>query len=283
MISINWDLIVRRIREGVCVPFLGAGASVGFDGPGLPTGSALAEMLAEDCNYPGADRTDLFRVAQYYTMAYDRFELQQAVKKMLSVAGVGPSIVHRILAKLPFSYVLTTNFDDLMEQAFRAVDYQGKKKAPESLTYERRGDAVEPESASIQNPLVYKLHGSLDAFHKGLVVSEDDVIEFLSCLLLNEPPLPKVIKGLFEHQSILFIGYGLRDWNIRVMLRAIRGGRAGRPPDALSFAIQRMPQEPGLAQEWEKTVMYWDKRENLSCYDMDAVGFVRELEQRYYK
>jgi hypothetical protein len=42
----DFDLIVEKIQEEHCVPFLGAGVSLGFNGPGLPTGGALAESLA---------------------------------------------------------------------------------------------------------------------------------------------------------------------------------------------------------------------------------------------
>jgi SIR2-like protein len=278
MPSIDWDFIVRRIRDNRCVPFLGAGASVGFDGRGLPTGSQLAESLAGECDFPGLDPTDLFRVSQYYTARWDSFELQNSVRTKLSIEGVRPGFVHRTLASVPFSYVLTTNFDDLMEQAFRETN-----KEPMAATYVRRGDAIDLQAGTPSKPLVYKLHGSLAEFDKGLVLSEDDVIEFLSCLLLNEPPLPKKIKELFEQNSILFIGYGLRDWNIRVMLRAIRGGRLGRPPGIQSFAVQKRPEDPRLAEEWDNTVMYWDKRESLKCFDIDAVDFVKNLKDAWDK
>lgn len=61
MAQIDWDLIVERIRDGLCTPFLGAGASVGFEeGPGLLTGNELARQMAIQCGYPGADKEDLF-------------------------------------------------------------------------------------------------------------------------------------------------------------------------------------------------------------------------------
>ena len=67
----DWWLLLRRIRDGECVPFLGSGASLGYDeGPNLPTAGELSETLAVECNYPGADRWDLLRVAQVPTSPF---------------------------------------------------------------------------------------------------------------------------------------------------------------------------------------------------------------------
>src|SRR3712207_5103661 len=86
--DLDWHFILRRIRAGQCVPFLGAGASLGFSaGRGLPTASELAQALATACRFPGADRTDFFRVAQYYRMKFDEHDLRQRIARLLLVPG----------------------------------------------------------------------------------------------------------------------------------------------------------------------------------------------------
>ncbi len=272
----TWRLILKRIRTDRCIPFLGAGASLGFgEGPGLPTGTELASGLAAECHYPCADTSDLLRVAQYYEMVEDAHELRRFVRQKLLVPGARPSAVHRALAALPFRYVLTTNYDKLMEAAFEDAG-----KAPQSAVYERHGNQQTPPMATVQEPVVYKLHGSLDKLDS-IVVTEDDLVEFVACIMLEDPPLPPVIKGLFGENSILFIGYGLKDWNVRVMLRAIRRRRPQATPDMNSFAIQRRPADPPVAQEWERCVLFWQLKESLQCFDMDAVEFAAELKRRY--
>ncbi len=272
----DWSLILERVRDEQCVPFLGAGASLGFAGSvGLPTGSQLSIDLADECHYPGRDKTDLLRVAQYFELVKDAHALRTFIRKKLQIPGIAPSPVHKQIASLPFRYVLTTNFDKLME---RALEDTGK--APRVAVYEPHSNAIDLAAATIQEPLVFKLHGSLDKIN-GLIVTEDNVIEFLACLLLGDPPLPSVIKGLFDDNSILFVGYGLRDWNIRVMIRAMRGRGTGQLPDVASFAIQKCPSEEDMAKEWTSSVMYWEKRENLKCFDSDAVEFMAELKRRF--
>jgi hypothetical protein len=272
----EWRLMLRRIRRGRCVPFLGAGASLGFsDGVGLPTASQLACELAKRCDYPGADPFDFFRVTQYFRMVYDPHELRSVVAELLRVPGVRPSIVHRTLAELPFEYVLTTNFDKLMERAFEDVG-----KAPAPFSYERRGDKQELPNATAQQPVVYKLHGTLDET-SAMVLTEDDVVDFLACMIARDPPLPAPVTMLFKEYSILFIGYGLKDLNVRVMLRVLRGRREVAP-DIKSFAIQHgRPTDEALAREWDNTVMFFRQAEGLECFDMDAEKFVRELKRRF--
>jgi hypothetical protein len=272
----DWALMVAKLQRGRCVPFLGAGASLGLEGEvGLPTGGQLAARLAELCGFPGRDRTDLFRVTQYFRMVRDPDQLRTEVCRQLLVPKVKPSAVHRNMAGLPIAYVLTTNFDDLMERAFR----EEAGKTPQVFVYERRGDAEPLPIATVEEPVVYKLHGSLQK-PESMVLTEDDVIDFLACIIARDPEVPAAVTKLFKDYSILFIGYGLKDLNVRVMLRALRGRREA-PPDTASFAVQRRPEDDLLAQEWHQTIMFFKEREALRCFDVDARSFVEELKQRY--
>src|SRR5882724_4690293 len=272
----DWELIVDRIHDGQCLPFLGAGSSLG-DGSVLPTAYQLAQALAEKCKYPGGDTSDLFRVAQYYQMKFDAYGLRSFVRDQLQKGASSPTHVHNTIASLPFRHVITTNFDRLMEKAFEAIN-----KNPQVVLYELHSSQLEVPEATIKEPVLYKLHGTVEKLQT-MIVTEDDVVEFLACAFVGEPPLPSSLKALFKDSSILLVGYGLKDWNIRVLLRAIRGERRSGGSDMYSFAIQKCPTEEGLAQEWETCVFYWDKRENLRCFDMDAVEFAEELSEQYKK
>lgn len=268
----EWNLLLMRIRDEECVPFLGAGASMGFDGEvGLPTAGELAKDLARECAFPGTDGSDFFRVTQYYEFWSDPYNLRKAIQRRLRVRNLRPGRLHKALAQLPFRYIMTTNFDNLME---RALEEEGKN--PESAVYDIKGNVDEPPMPTVNAPLVYKLHGSIED-PLSMVCTEDDVIQFLSCLMQGVPPLPRSIKQIFESHSVLFIGYGLKDWNIRVMLRAIRGAKRS----VKSFAIQRRPDDPGLRAEWDQSLMYWSKKEEVYCFDVDALDFVEELLRRY--
>ena len=278
----HWELILDKLAEPdpLCVAFLGAGASLGSKGqPGLPSASQLAHAMARRCEYPGPDPYDFLRVAQFFEEKREPYALRSFLCKQLDAkqAGVAPTAVHRIIARLPFRYVLTTNFDELMEEAY--ADPQVNKK-PQVCYYRRFGPMEALPPATAQTPVVYKLHGTIKDW-ESMVVTEHDVVEFMSCVFLQKPPLPDVIRGLFKTHSVLFIGYGLKDWNVRVLIQAIRNGERGTRCGIKSYAVQRRPNcPPGLGREWDSLVEFWDKQANLVCANMDATEFASALEQQ---
>jgi hypothetical protein len=274
----DWDAILNAVAEGDCVPFLGAGASLGFEGrPGLPTAKELAVDLAKLCQYEGADPEDFLRVCQYYELKKkSRSTLRQHIIKKLTVPGVEPGTIHRTLASLPVTHVITTNYDCLMERAFEEVGKSPKVAVHDIIS------RISPKvpSGTSQNPIVYKMHGTMKSAAT-MICTEDDAVQFLAGLFKKDPGLPATIQTLFEERSLLFIGYGLRDWNIRVLIRALRY-RKGMPIDwTQSFAIQRRPNKPEDASDWEHTLVYWESRENIKCFDVDAAEFALELGRRF--
>lgn len=270
----DYDTIIDTLRSGDCVPFLGAGASLGYEGVSLPTGGELARKLAEECGYHGYGSDDFLRICQFYELKRGPAALRRAIIRHLRIPDVKPSAVHRTLARFPVTHVLTTNYDELMEEAFRDAG-----KSPHVAVYNILAATTEEVRAGTEEcPIVYKMHGSLDQ-PTSMICTEDHVVQFLARLIHEEPPLPNSIKELFENRSLLFIGYGLRDWNVRVMIRSMRWRN---PPNWIkSFAIQRKPNDQDWADDWESAVLYWNNRENIQCFDKDALEFVLELNKRY--
>jgi hypothetical protein len=62
----DWEILLRRIQDGKCTPFLGAGVNYGV----LPLGSDIAQRWAEQFQYPLEDRYDLARVAQFLAVLH---------------------------------------------------------------------------------------------------------------------------------------------------------------------------------------------------------------------
>ncbi len=270
--NINWQAILLHLKKQKLVPFLGAGASMGFGGStGLPSGSELSRALAEECGYPGTEKDDLLRVSQYYALSIGEMDLRDAVIDKLNMNDIQPGEVHNILAGWPIVAVLTTNFDNLMERAF-----EEKSKKSTMAIYDRQGDQEQIVSEpAVENPLVYKLHGSMDD-PDSLIITEDNYIDFMISLMNHNPKVPDAISQIFRTCGLLFIGYGLRDWNIRVLLRYFQ-------VDRRSFAIQRSLEadnDNDAAREWDSTVLYWEQKK-ISVYNCDALEFLRELDKRY--
>ncbi len=275
----DWGTLVASIEDQQCVVFLGAGASTVLEGEkGLPTGGALSEMLANECKYPGIDKRDFLRVCQYYELVRDGHRLRRSIIQKLDQPNLKPGVLHNLIAELPFQYVLSTNYDLMMEEAFRQ-----KGKNPTVLVYDISADSTSGELlASETNPLIYMLHGTLKKANS-MLCTEDDIVQFLACVMLGAPPLLKGLKQLFENHTILFVGYGLKDWNIRAMIRALRGTKRSKDIDYVrSFALQRYF-EASEAADWNQSVMYWNRKENVHCMNVDAIGFFEELAKRFHE
>ena len=89
------DIIFTSIRNGKCLPFLGAGACTPYTDKegntvsGLPTGWTLAEALAKECDYKNGADFNLLEVAEYfvYKNSGDRDDLVKGVTKELRKEG----------------------------------------------------------------------------------------------------------------------------------------------------------------------------------------------------
>src|SRR5262245_46198115 len=114
MTETDWTMLLGRIDDGNCMPFLGAGASYGA----LPLGSEIAREWAKKYDYPFKDDEDLVRVAQYVAVQHDPATPKEAILRRFAAAAPPnfkePDEPHRLLADLGLPVYLTTNYDDFM-------------------------------------------------------------------------------------------------------------------------------------------------------------------------
>ncbi len=134
-----------------------------------------------------------------------------------------PSEIHAALAELPFSLILTTCQDDLMAHALQAAG-----KAPIVQRYHIGGDKRDnPEfllSNSPKTPLVYHLFGH--AHEPGsLVLSENDLLDFLIAIVSDRPQLPQQPAPRAEAGHPELSVHRFRDHAV-VSARAVEGADA---------------------------------------------------------
>ena len=280
----EWELLLRRIRDGKCTPFLGAGACYGI----LPLGSDIARSWAKEYDYPMDDVYDLPRVAQYLSVQYDSMYPKEELIKDFFSDEKTPDFSeanepHGILADLPLPVYLTTNYDSFMVQALEA---SGKKPQREYCRWNETikynpsifDDAgYQPDS---QNPVVFHLHG-LDKVPESLVLTDDDYLDFLINISKEQNLLPHLIQRAMAGSSLLFIGYSLEDWTFRVLFR----GLVNSTESALrriSVAVQLPPDAPESTQRLIQKYrnMYFDKID-IRIHWGNARNFVEELSSRW--
>jgi SIR2-like domain len=276
----HYTTVIKAIMAGRVVPFLGAGVNLcgrpegttWQQGKCLPSGGELASYLADNFGCPLTDREDLVRVSQYVEVMNSFGPLYEELHKLFD-ADYPPNSLHRLLARLPallrdkgsshpYQLIVTTNYDDILERAFRA-----EREPFEVVSYiaegEQRGrflhwfpDGKEQliekpneysgllldENRNLLRPVILKLHGAVNRVNgerDSFVITEDHYIDYLTRSDVSKL-VPAVLAEKLMRSHFLFLGYSLRDWNLRVILYRIWGEQTRKYK---SWAVQLNPQD----------------------------------------
>jgi hypothetical protein len=103
---------------------------------------------------------------------------------------------------------------------------QNKAKSLNDFKRIFRGSACRPEPP--QTAPQDKMHGSVDIENKDndyFLITEEDYVDFLASQgkgITIPQPLVEHLERQDDQLRFLFLGYGLQDWNFRVMLQKLR-------------------------------------------------------------
>ena len=266
-LSPPYRLISESLSKGLVIPFLGAGASLNKSATtnsGIPDSSAnvllssseLANRLAEKAEFPDDESIDLAKVAQYYSLIGGRIPLYRELHAIFD-RDYPLTPLHSYLARqnVPM-LIVTTNYDDLIERAFdeqsRLYDVVIHTSDPDMgdrvLWFEQGSKTpvkITPNKLDINLKavtVIYKMHGAVDRHTPSMdqyVITEDDYVDFLARMTRNRA-IPAIFAESFQMNHFLFLGYSLRDWNLRVVLNRIQTD-SRRKPDITSWGIQHNP------------------------------------------
>jgi hypothetical protein len=137
--------------------------------------------------------------------------------------------------------------------------------------------------------VIYKMHGTVDRRSQwdNYVITEDDYVDFLSRMTGNKA-VPAKFMMHFRRRNFLFLGYGLRDWNLRVVLRNLRGILPGAANEVAGRDLQKQEgatEEEDALVSWaiqfqpsDLEVELWKSR-NVKIYNVDINEFVRRLRE----
>jgi hypothetical protein len=291
------DVLMRAERSSV-VPFLGAGANRCGRPPEaawgrdtyLPDGGELSIYLANAYKYPGPDPRDLGRVSQYATLELDEQMLYSDLRQIFT-GGYEPTELHAFLAELPsemrkrgrpppFQLIVTTNYDDALERSFEHAGQEFDLVYYAAPTAQKPGEfmhVVDGRHVRVTQqyrkllvegqPVILKIHGAVDRQDEtrdSYVITEDDYIEYLARANI-EKLIPASLMRVMRTSNFLFLGYGLRDWNLRVILKHIWVEQLRRTK---SWAVQRDVDE--LDRK------FW-KREDVEIVTVDLLTWVEAM------
>lgn len=199
------DELVNSVRDGQTLLFAGAGLSMNLK---LPSWTQLIGHLASELGYDPevfSALGDNLQLAEFYkikktTLGPLRSWLDRRWHE--DESQVDSSRPHQAIINLRFPTIYTTNYDRWIEIAFERRNVKNVKIANVGdFALDRRG-AVE----------IVKLHGDFDD-SESLVLTEESYFERLSF----ESPLDLKLRADIIGRSVLFIGYGMADVNVRYL------------------------------------------------------------------
>jgi DNA-binding SARP family transcriptional activator len=260
--DVHFAEVAKALLGGRLVPVLGM--DVG----------ALAERLASRFEYSEDDR-ELTRVAQFVALAKGAGPLYEELQSLLNAAAA-PTPVHRFFASLPpllrerglpHQLLVTTSYDLALEQAlldageeFDIVSYLASGRNRGRFCHRDPSGETRvielPNTYAVELSLerrtvVLKLHGGLDeteAVEQGsFVVTEDDYIAYLARGVVTGA-IPVALAAKLNRSHFLFLGYGMREWSLRLVLDRISGGE---PLAYRSWAV-RHEARPLEREFWRK-------------------------------
>jgi conflict system STAND superfamily ATPase/SIR2-like protein len=300
----HFAAVLQLLANGRLVPLLGAGSAMVGRHPGEdwtpgqtpPSGAELASYLADRYRYPEFEQRDLLRVTQYIDTMVGRAPLVDELHHVLAMQASAPTPLDRLLAELRHRFrpqgraslplILSVRYDDLLERAFKELDEPfavmtyidhghdaGRFRCTTSRGYSfvvdpTRNTELGPEDGA----LIVKLFGGVDIAepdNDSYVITEDDYLEYIAHAA-QTPFLPPEVEDALRRSSYLFLGYSLRDWNVRLLLQSLDRGR----PGALrrrSWAVTLRPSEVDVA--------LW-RRRDVDIIEMPLDDYSRLLEQQ---
>jgi len=136
--------------------------------------------------------------------------------------------------------------------------------------------------ATRDKPLIYYLFGTIDD-SKSLVISEKHLFDYLVAVISNDPPIQNNISSEFrdKDKSFLFVGFGFRNWYLRILLYVLLGGGKGQRSEksSRSFAFEQFLTKDNLNLQHACFLFRADLKVDFS--DMEVDDFVSELRKRF--
>ena len=299
----DWDKLLINIEAGTVIPIIGRDLLyVSPDGKKQPVllynyiATRLLEELGKEVpqlsREPTTDHTLNDAVGICMRHGRNHFDICYSILEVLKQVSDWPAPVPlRQLAEITdFQLFVSTTFDPLMERALEASSAGGEARHASVYAYDPKppsGKAVEDlplAKRSISQPVLYHLMGRLTVNSSNVVISDEDLLEFVCALYSeNKKRVPANLLNEFSKNHLLLLGCSFSDWLARFFLRAAKRRRLSTRPDderlrnIVEYVVDDYsPQEKNLVlfleQFWTSTRIFRSG---------NVVGFVNELRRRW--
>lgn len=276
----NFDTLIYSIRQKNCILMLGPDVETELvNGQPKVLTEILANQLAERIDQGIKEQInthDLAQVSQNYCAKKGRLDLEAKVSNFYNQRRTLTGTLHQNLAEVDFYLIITTTPGNM---TYEALTKTKKAKTPIKDYYNFKGN--KPGNVimgTVDSPLMYYLYGSVDNA-KSLLLTENDLLDYLVSLISQKPPLPDNIRSELqdENKSFLFLGFGFRHWYLRILLHVLQGEYK---KESLSFALEQFT--PESAAEIDRNAFYFmTSGPKIHLFKGELNSFVERLRQKY--
>ncbi|PCJ51084.1 MAG: hypothetical protein COA74_01070 [Gammaproteobacteria bacterium] len=232
----RFDQLVERMNAGEVVPFLGAGLSVAG---GFPTWSTHLKQQAKTAGINQQDVEELLSQGAY-EQVLEKIENErnrdvfiQEIKDVFSVTGkiAGSTF---LLSELFHDTIITTNYDQLIENAFDT----GVEKPYQIISSNNALETPDPDCVTI-----IKLHGDIKSPAQCILSKNQYDDAYGNDEIDLTLPIPKLLDYYYRNSNLLFLGCSLNNDRTVQVFKAIKENMAEDYEGARHFSIEQSPEE----------------------------------------
>ncbi len=296
----DWDKLLINIEAGTVIPIIGRDLlPVTPDAATPPVllynliGSRLLDELAKEfpqvAHEKASDTTLNDAVCLCMRHGRNHFDICYSILEVLKEVLAWPAAVplQQLAEITDFKLFVSTTFDSLMQSAI-------KRSSPDRRAAVFAYDPKPPSGKSVEDlplrepganqAIVYHLMGRLTVSSSNVVISDEDLLEFVCALYSeNKKRVPVNLLNAFSKNHLLLLGCSFSDWLARFFLRAAKRRRLSTKSDderlrnIVEYVVDDYaPQEKNLVlfleQFWTSTRVFRSG---------NVVGFVNELRRRW--
>jgi hypothetical protein len=218
-----------------------------------------------------------------------------------------PKPFHIRLMQLPFHRYITVNYDSLLEKAARVVTNTTQPAKPSAQgsggleTPDKFTDTLNYYDGQLlteyirdfrapSSKYIFHLHGSEQDWSK-IVLTEEDYVKFYG----EENPIRNLLWMMVATYSILFVGFGISDWDFLLLFRLVHNRMVLKQPN--HFALIPYSKRDGdrrtkriyLNEKYGIEPVFYDiverkvsDKQIVDCFETGLDGLMDVISERYH-
>jgi hypothetical protein len=283
----DWDKLLSSIEEGMVIPIIGQDLlQVTREGSSSPISlyRFIAERLVDEFSLPpevSSPKMTLTDVVCRLDDTMDYFDIRYGILGVLNKAAFAPPEPLCHLAEIAgFNLFVSTTFDPLMEKALEKVRFGGRTGTVEVCSYDpkepHKNEGVAIDKKYPARPVLFHLMGKLSGGSDSVVISEEDMLEFVSALH-SENRVPTKLFDELQNKHLLLLGCSFSDWLARFFLRAAKRKRLSESRNVVEFVVD----DYTLRDDHLVLFLQQFSRSTRIFRSGNVIAFVKELRDRW--